>query len=249
MTDLEEIWRQKSDQELAEGARHLAEYTQEGQRVIRAELRRRGLAEPPDDEGQVRQLTPEWRETSEGGKTAMSRLERELRALFRDPFAAGMTALLASLVGGIAILVFLGPSSLLTAAAVYAACGIVVYFHHRETRWGFEPGLSTFTIMIIVWPFAAAAHAWEVMEYWNARDRFRVFVARQETATDKQGLDRFNQELGRFRHWRETLDCAEQKAKELSKTVWISCRPGRGYLYSVDPAGRLERHKVPSVLG
>ena len=52
MSDAEDIWRQKSDEEIADRAKHLADYTPEGQRMLRAELRRRGLVAPPDDEGQ-----------------------------------------------------------------------------------------------------------------------------------------------------------------------------------------------------
>jgi hypothetical protein len=42
---LEELWRKKSDEELAEAAAQLEEYTEEAKQVIHAELRRRGLHE------------------------------------------------------------------------------------------------------------------------------------------------------------------------------------------------------------
>jgi hypothetical protein len=44
---LEEIWQQKSDQELEFAARVISDYTEEAQEVIRAEIQRRGLTEPP----------------------------------------------------------------------------------------------------------------------------------------------------------------------------------------------------------
>lgn len=47
MADADEIWAAKSDEELLDAARELGEYTEEGERVIRAELRRRRLP-PPD---------------------------------------------------------------------------------------------------------------------------------------------------------------------------------------------------------
>lgn len=47
MANADEIWAAKSDEELLEAARDLGEYTEEGERVIRAELRRRRLP-PPD---------------------------------------------------------------------------------------------------------------------------------------------------------------------------------------------------------
>ena len=57
MTDVEQIWREKTDDEVAEAASTLSEYTEETERIIRAELQRRGLPEPergalpiPDEE-------------------------------------------------------------------------------------------------------------------------------------------------------------------------------------------------------
>jgi len=44
---LEEIWQQKSDQELEFAARVISDYTEEAQEIIRAEIQRRGLTEPP----------------------------------------------------------------------------------------------------------------------------------------------------------------------------------------------------------
>jgi len=46
MTDIESIWRDKTDDEVAEAASNLRDYTEETERVIRAELQRRGLTEP-----------------------------------------------------------------------------------------------------------------------------------------------------------------------------------------------------------
>ena len=46
MSDSTEIWRAKSDDELLEARKDLSEYTEEGERIIRAELRRRGLPAP-----------------------------------------------------------------------------------------------------------------------------------------------------------------------------------------------------------
>ena len=45
--DAEQIWREKSDEDLIEAGDHLSEFTSEGERIIRAELRRRGLPDPP----------------------------------------------------------------------------------------------------------------------------------------------------------------------------------------------------------
>lgn len=46
MSDAERVWRSKSDEEVAAAAGRLGEYTPEGQRIIRDELRRRGFRQP-----------------------------------------------------------------------------------------------------------------------------------------------------------------------------------------------------------
>jgi hypothetical protein len=46
MGHAEDIWRAKTDEELLEAGEQLAEYTEDGERIIRAELHRRGLPEP-----------------------------------------------------------------------------------------------------------------------------------------------------------------------------------------------------------
>ncbi|HSP16659.1 MAG TPA: DUF2007 domain-containing protein [Thermoanaerobaculia bacterium] len=45
---MDRIWRPKTDDEVVEAANNLFEYTEEAQRVIRAELQRRGLPEPSE---------------------------------------------------------------------------------------------------------------------------------------------------------------------------------------------------------
>jgi hypothetical protein len=47
MAEPRDLWRAKTDEELIEASQELSEYTEEGERIIRAELRRRGLAVPP----------------------------------------------------------------------------------------------------------------------------------------------------------------------------------------------------------
>jgi hypothetical protein len=46
MSDVERIWRDKSNEDLIEAAAELGDYTDEGQRAIRAGLERRGLEDP-----------------------------------------------------------------------------------------------------------------------------------------------------------------------------------------------------------
>jgi hypothetical protein len=45
--DPEQIWREKSDEDVIEAGERLFEFTSEGERIIRAELHRRGLPDPP----------------------------------------------------------------------------------------------------------------------------------------------------------------------------------------------------------
>ena len=47
MKDAEAFWRGKTDEEVADAATQLSDYTEDGERIIRGELRRRGIAEPP----------------------------------------------------------------------------------------------------------------------------------------------------------------------------------------------------------
>lgn len=49
--DPEQIWREKSDEDLIEAGERLSEFTSEGERIIRDELRRRGLPDPPTPVG------------------------------------------------------------------------------------------------------------------------------------------------------------------------------------------------------
>ena len=44
---LEEIWQQKSNREIEFAAIVISDYTEETQEVIRVEIQRRGLTEPP----------------------------------------------------------------------------------------------------------------------------------------------------------------------------------------------------------
>jgi hypothetical protein len=47
MTGDDSIWGSKTDEQLSEAGAHLANYTVEAEQIIRAELKRRGLSEPP----------------------------------------------------------------------------------------------------------------------------------------------------------------------------------------------------------
>ena len=46
MTDAERIWHEKNDDALIDAAAEIGTYTEEGQQIIRSELKRRGLEDP-----------------------------------------------------------------------------------------------------------------------------------------------------------------------------------------------------------
>jgi hypothetical protein len=44
----EQIWREKSDEDVVDACQRLSEFTPQGEAIVRAEARRRGLPDPPD---------------------------------------------------------------------------------------------------------------------------------------------------------------------------------------------------------
>jgi hypothetical protein len=58
MSDMEHIWREKSDEDLLEAAAKLSDFTEEGQGVIRAELKRRGMEDPVEQVGELAREAP-----------------------------------------------------------------------------------------------------------------------------------------------------------------------------------------------
>ena len=52
MTEAERIWSEKSDEDLLDAAADLAQFTADGQRIIRAELKRRELEDPVEQAGE-----------------------------------------------------------------------------------------------------------------------------------------------------------------------------------------------------
>jgi hypothetical protein len=51
VTEAERIWSEKSDEDVIEAAADLDQFTPDGQRIIRAELKRRGLEDPIEQAG------------------------------------------------------------------------------------------------------------------------------------------------------------------------------------------------------
>ncbi len=164
-----------------------------------------------------------------------------VRAFFRQLDLVGVAALLVCLVGGIGILVSFGVLGLLAAAAVYSACGIVAYFHHRQLRRGFERGVDVLIGMIIKWPVLVIRDAYDVMQWGCAPPRFLVYVVpRLDGGLFDPGRTK---DLGWFRKWDEAVKCARRNAKKRSGAVWISDRV-RLWMYCVDRAGGIERRRI-----
>jgi hypothetical protein len=61
MNEAERIWSEKSDEDLLDAAAELEQFTEEGQRIVRAELKRRGLEDPVEQAGaeEVESADPE----------------------------------------------------------------------------------------------------------------------------------------------------------------------------------------------
>ena len=51
MSDAERIWSEKSDEDLLDAAAELEQFTEEGRRIVRAELKRRGMEDPVEQAG------------------------------------------------------------------------------------------------------------------------------------------------------------------------------------------------------
>jgi hypothetical protein len=82
--DAEPTWSNKSDDECAEAAKHLSEYTEEAASVIRAELRRRSMPEP----GPVTRHTEE----SEPSEASTDRSQSErINRRYRDAYLVAKT--------------------------------------------------------------------------------------------------------------------------------------------------------------
>lgn len=105
MSDGETIWRCKTEEQLLEAAGSLEDYTDEGERVIRAELRRRGLPEPLPVQRATRAVVesaptrsfPFWYAVLLGtGAAAILGIPRGLWALVLAPVVGG------GLAGGLA---------------------------------------------------------------------------------------------------------------------------------------------------
>ncbi len=58
MSDMDRIWREKSDEDLLEAAANLDDFTEEGRRAVRAELKRRGLEDPVEQAGEAATAEP-----------------------------------------------------------------------------------------------------------------------------------------------------------------------------------------------
>jgi hypothetical protein len=85
VTEAERIWSEKNDEDVLEAAAGLAQFTADGQRIIRAELKRRGLEDPVeqagDDAGHGAEAAP-----------AVECLRCNVSLRLIDPDAGGQTA-------------------------------------------------------------------------------------------------------------------------------------------------------------
>lgn len=78
MTDADDLWAARSDEELLRAASELDEYTEEGERIIRAELRRRHLPPPAPAVGRCARC----------GRSIFDNVERHACAQCGEPYSA-----------------------------------------------------------------------------------------------------------------------------------------------------------------
>ena|ERR1035437_1090512 len=58
MSDAEAMWSGKTDDQVTDAAIHLSDYTEDGERIIRAELRRRGMPDPSPTQRLIESNSP-----------------------------------------------------------------------------------------------------------------------------------------------------------------------------------------------
>lgn len=82
MTDAERVWADKPDDDILQAARDLDEFTDEGQRIIRAELRRRHLPPPEAPVGRCARC----------GRSIYDNTRRDRCAQCGEPYTADVRA-------------------------------------------------------------------------------------------------------------------------------------------------------------
>lgn len=143
---LEELWRQKSDHELEIASRELFDYTKEAEQVIRAEICRRGMPEPPITR---RRGEATFRLTSK---------EDQLGLFGSLVGAAILLVTLAGQISGIVVgslMIWSGISSALRGQASFT---YISGYHNPLPLFKFNPGLGNFCLgwgilysVIIAW--------------------------------------------------------------------------------------------------
>ena len=120
MSQMEGIWSSKSDDEVLEAARDLPNYTAEAESIIRAELRRRSLEEPPPFE----RPPEEQREREAAPRSYGAAAVLLLTALFIAPFPLlSLVATPAAIVA--AVLAATGKTHAAKTLALWLMIGIV----------------------------------------------------------------------------------------------------------------------------
>ncbi|MDB9468258.1 hypothetical protein [Dolichospermum circinale] len=142
---LEEIWRQKSDHRLEVAAKELSNYTEEAEQVIRAEICRRGMPEPPI----TRRREATFRLTSK---------EDQLGFFGSLVGAAILLVTLAGQISGIVVGSLMIWSGISSAFRGQASFTYISGYHNPLPLFKFNPGLGNFCLgwgilcsVIIAW--------------------------------------------------------------------------------------------------
>ena len=161
---LEELWRQKSDHRLEVAAKELSNYTEEAEQVIRAEIRRRGMPEPPISKRRLKpnKDTKYYKRIKETSLALCELLIGLFGLLVGLPvWLVGAAILLVTLAGqisGIVVGSLMIWSSISSALRGQASFTYISGYHNPLPLFKFNPGLGNFCLgwgilysVIIAW--------------------------------------------------------------------------------------------------
>lgn len=125
---LEEIWRQKSDQELEFAVMVISDYTEEAQEVIRVETQRRGLTEPP-------QLSPTKASIIQNDTHLLGNfLEEYSNGSFSGLIVAIIRVLILLIIGAFIITTSASFPFKLTTSAFFIGCALLTIYRVIQQR-------------------------------------------------------------------------------------------------------------------
>lgn len=154
----EEIWRRKTDDQVAAAAQTIDEYTAEGQRVILAEMQRRGIPEPVLT-GRPEEHSRTVKEVATATKSRWNWLwpavdtQESARSATRQAFWVaiwcGSATSVFALLGALGIQLFPKWEFDLAALADAGAFGLIAWGLHKQSRLAAVLGLALYLLETI----------------------------------------------------------------------------------------------------